>query len=143
MLRFPKPLLITAAFMLSACVTTGSQPSSADGSPVTVLQAGEWRIQKIAGASVIDNSPATLMFDHQGQLSGNASCNKLIASYTVQGDKLTISPVGTTRMACPPAFMNQERRLVDLLGKVTRYDIDGSGALVLTSASEERIVARR
>ena len=134
---------ITAGLMLSACATTGSSVSSGGNTSVTALQAGEWRVEDIAGAGVIDNSPATLLFGADGRLSGNASCNRLIASYTIEGSKLTISPAGTTMMACPPALMDQERKLVDLLGTVTLYSIDRTGALTLTSASGKQIVARR
>lgn len=144
MLRSAKPAVITAVLVLSACATTNSsEQASAGGASVNLVQAGEWRIEDIAGAGVIDNSPAALVFGPDGRLSGNASCNRLFASYTVRGNKLTISPVGTTKMACSPALMDQERRLVDLLGKVTRYSIDLTGALTLASASEEHIVARR
>lgn len=136
-------ITITAGLMLSACATTGSSVSSGGNASVTALQAGEWRVEVIAGAGVIDNSPATLLFGSDGRLSGNASCNRLIASYTIEGSKLTISSAGTTMMACPPALMNQERKLVDLLGTVTRYSIDRTGALTLTSASGKQIVARR
>ncbi|QQV77986.1 META domain-containing protein [Sphingomonas aliaeris] len=134
---------ITAGLMLSACATTGSGSSSADTASVTALQAGEWRVENIAGAGVIDNSLATLLFGPEGRLSGNASCNRLIANYTVEGSRLTISPAGTTMMACPPALMDQERKLVDLIGMVTRYSIDRTGKLTLTSASGKSIVARR
>ncbi len=134
---------LTSGLLLAACATTGSGSSSADTASVAALQAGEWQIEDIEGAGVVDNSPATLLFGADGKLSGNASCNRLIASYTVEGSKLTISPTGTTMMACPPALMDQERKLVDLLGAVTRYSIDRTGTLTLTSASGKRIVARR
>lgn len=143
MLRAPMTAAITAGLMLSACATTGSGSSSADTASVTALQAGEWRVENIAGAGVIDNSLATLLFGPEGRLSGNASCNRLIANYTVEGSRLTISPAGTTMMACPPALMDQERKLVDLIGMVTRYSIDRTGKLTLTSASGKSIVARR
>ena len=134
---------ITAGLMLTACATTGSGSSSAGTASIAALQAGEWRVEDIAGAGVIDNSPATLLFAPDGRLSGNASCNRLIASYTVAGSKLTINPAGTTMMACPPALMDKERKLVDLIGTVTRYSIDRTGKLTLTSASGKSIVARR
>lgn len=143
MLRPSMTAAITAGLMLSACATTGSGSSSAGTISVTALQAGEWRVEDIAGAGVIDNSPATLLFGPEGRLSGNASCNRLIASYTVEGSRLTISPAGTTMMACPPALMDQERKLVDLIGTVTRYSIDRTGKLILISASGKSIVARR
>jgi heat shock protein HslJ len=141
-----RPTCITALFsglLLSACATTGPGSSFAGTASVAALQAGEWRVEDIAGARVIDNSPATLLFGADGRLSGNATCNRLTASYTVEGSKLTIGPVGTTRMACPPALMDQERTLVDLLGAVTRFSVDRAGTLTLTSASGKQIVARR
>jgi hypothetical protein len=47
-----------------------------------------------------DCAPAVRNRDTGGRLSGNATCNRLIASYTVEGSKLTISLAGTTMMAC-------------------------------------------
>lgn len=143
MLHSVRTVIVTAGLMLSACTTTGSEYSSEDTVSVAGLQVGEWRVEDIAGAGVIDNSPATLLFSKDFRLSGNASCNRLIASYTVNGNKLTISPAGTTMMACPPALMDQERKLIDLLSTVTHYSIDPTGALTLTSASGKQIVARR
>lgn len=46
-------------------------------------------------------------------------------------------------MACPESLMNQERRVLDLLTKVTGYRINDTSALVLTTAGAETISARR
>jgi len=46
-------------------------------------------------------------------------------------------------MACPPALMDQERKLVDLLNTVVTYRIDKNGALALGNASGKEIIARR
>lgn len=135
--------IVASALLLAACATTGSEPPSAGAASSARLQEGEWRIEDIGGQGVIDNSRATLVFGNDGRLSGNASCNRLIASYTVQGEKITISPAGLTMMACPPALMDQERKLVDLLRAVGSYRIDGTGALVLRTASGKQVVARR
>lgn len=135
-------IAIASTLLLAACATTRSQPPST-GTASARLQEGEWRIEDIGGQGVIDNSPATLVFGTEGRLSGNASCNRLITSYTVKGEKITINPAGLTRMACPPALMDQESKLVDLLGAVISYSIDDTGALVLRTASGKQIVARR
>jgi hypothetical protein len=90
-----------------------------------------------------DCAPAVRNRDTGGRLSGNATCNRLIASYTVDGSKLTISLAGTTMMACPPALVNQARKLVDLLRKVSSHSIDHTGALILTTTSGNQLVARR
>ncbi|MEL7128693.1 MAG: META domain-containing protein [Pseudomonadota bacterium] len=103
----------------------------------------EWVIEDIAGRGVVDNSPASLIFLRGGRLAGNASCNKLIGQYSLDGMSLTVTPAGVTMMACPDALMTQERKLLEALGAVERYTIDKSGALLLTSASEEKIRAYR
>ncbi len=109
----------------------------------TPLLGAEWVIENIAGGGVIDNSQATLQFLPEGRLAGNATCNRLLGSYKTEGQTLGISNAGTTMMACPPALMNQERKLLDLLTQVTRWQIDKTGALVLSTADGKSIVARR
>lgn len=103
----------------------------------------EWLIEDIAGKGVIDNSPASLLFMPDGRLAGNATCNRLIASYTRDGDAFAIDNAGAAMMACPEALMDQERSLLDLLSRVERYSIDDTGALVLTTSNGETITARR
>ncbi len=45
-------------------------------------------------------------------------------------------------MMCPEALMNQENKLLKLLPTIKSYQIDKTGALVLTTANGEVIVAR-
>lgn len=103
----------------------------------------EWVIEDIAGGGVIDNSHASLQFLPDGRLAGNASCNRLIGSYTDKGDTLSVKLAGTTMMACPEVLMNQERRLLDILPLINRYDIDDNGTLVLKTTDAKSITARR
>ena len=134
---------LASGLLVVACAATGSKPPSTGAASSARLQEGEWRIEDIGGQGVIDNSRATLVFGSDGQLSGDASCNRLIASYTLQGEKITISPAGLTMMACPPALLDQERKLVDLLGAISSYRIDETGALVLRTSAGKQVVARR
>ncbi len=109
----------------------------------TPLLGAEWQIENVDGGGVIDNSHATLLFLPEGRLAGSATCNRIIGSYKSSGKSLTIEPAGTTMMACPEALMNQERKLLDLLPKITQFRIDGTGALVLNTIDGRTIVARR
>jgi heat shock protein HslJ len=52
---------------------------------------------------------------------------------------LSFDTLAGTRMACPPAAMELERRLYAALGLVTGYSIDGE---VLTLHAPDRPVAR-
>lgn len=143
MKKFPVPTITAAALALSACSTMSPGVPPAGITSPAALQAGEWTVEDIGDRGIVDNSHVTLLFGPDGRLSGNASCNRLIATYSVKGAALTISPGGLTMMACPPALMEQERRFVDLLKDVRSFQIDGTGALLLETASGLKITARR
>ena len=119
---------------------TAADPEEPAGGELT---GGEWVVEDIGGAGVIDGAPASLLFGADGSLSGSGTCNRLIGSYTASDGVLSIEPLGTTRMACPEALMAQEGRLLDLLAQVTGYRIDDTGALVLTIPDGAAILARR
>lgn len=107
------------------------------------LQGGEWRIEDIAGRGVVDESPAALSFLDGGRLAGNATCNRILGSYDAEEGSLTFGDTGTTMMACPEALMEQEGRLLDLLKRVSGFEIDETRALVLTTDDSQTITARR
>jgi heat shock protein HslJ len=46
-------------------------------------------------------------------------------------------------MACAPSLMQQEDRFLDILHNARRFEITDSGALVLITADNRRIAARR
>lgn len=81
--------------------------------------------------------------------SGRATCNLMTGSYRLSdpdeptGGELVFGPLGTSRMACPEALENQERKLLTLLERVERFDIDDTGALQLSTADGETVTARR
>ncbi|WP_281857141.1 serine hydrolase [Litoreibacter halocynthiae] len=107
------------------------------------LAGREWFIEDIGGKGVIDYSPASLLFLPDGGLAGNASCNRLVASYTLDGKALSIGMAGATMMMCAPALMEQEARLMEALSTVEDYTIDKTGALLLNATDGVVITARR
>jgi heat shock protein HslJ len=46
-------------------------------------------------------------------------------------------------MACEPSVMEQERRFLDALGAVRRFEIAPDGALVLVAGDQPKLIARR
>ena len=100
-------------------------------------------IEDIGGAGIVDRSRATLRFGDDGKVGGRTSCNIFTGSYTLTGESLTFGKAASTMMACAPALMEQERRLLDLLQAVHRFEISDSGALVLITPDNRRITARR
>lgn len=116
--------------------------SGCGGDPATLLQGTEWRVQDIDGA-LVPNSRATLGFASEGRVTGRASCNAFGAEYSLTGERLVISRAAATMMACDAALMQQEQQFLDLLQKTERFEITADGALVLHSAGQRSVTARR
>ncbi len=112
------------------------------GEPVQMLL-GEWVVADIGGGRPVEGSRATLAFGDDGRLSGSGSCNRYTTSYKLTGEGLTVGQAASTMMACEPPLMEQERRFLDILQHVQRFDIGGAGELVLIDGTGRKITARR
>lgn len=77
--------------------------------------------ETLPAAAYSTQSPSIQFID--GQMSGNATCNRFFGAYDLDGDRLTIQPGGSTLMACPPAYMAQEQGFMVALGQVNGYEI--------------------
>jgi heat shock protein HslJ/uncharacterized lipoprotein YbaY len=123
-------------------VVSGRTFRGCGGEPETLLTGIEWVVEDIGG-TLIDRSRATLDFGVDGRLAGRASCNAYTATYRLTGESLTVGAVATTMMSCAPSLMEQERRFMEILQRVQRFDIGDTGALVLHDDLGRKITARR
>jgi heat shock protein HslJ len=73
---------------------------------------GNWRIEVIKNRPVVDFSAASLRFNADGELSGNASCNGLSSNYIIDGNKVSLKAAAVTRKMCLDALMEQESRML-------------------------------
>jgi heat shock protein HslJ len=124
------PVALGLAVVLVGCRTAGP------AAPANVSLAGtSWGAEDIDGRGVMSGVSSTLVFDAAQRISGRAACNQYFGTAERgEGGRLLLKPAGTTRMACPDAVMEQERRFLEALGAVTSYRSDG-GALSLLDAS--------
>jgi heat shock protein HslJ len=129
-----------ALFALSGC--------AAPGPSVDRAVRGAWRIEQARAEPMLDKRLARLDFGADGRLTGHTSCNRLSAAYTLEGDKVDIGRVVTTRMACPRLQMEQEDRVLTALelartarvrpdGLLELRDEDGRGVLRATRWRDE------
>ena len=77
------------------------------------LAGTRWQLLSVNGLPV-ESRDALISFDGQ-QFSGSVGCNRINADYVVDGMAVSFGPARTTRMACDPAVMGQERAFLDLL----------------------------
>jgi len=101
-----------------------------------------WRPVEIDGDGVgLGNGPREpfLVLAEDGRLHGFTGCNRLSGSYERGVSSLTLGPVATTRMACPPGADALETRFLRTLEAVAEYSTekrtlelrDGTGRVVM------------
>ncbi|WP_372873162.1 META domain-containing protein [Shewanella sp.] len=125
--------IAVAILAVAGCQTT---PSSTTPEPLLL---GSWHIEQVYDHPVIDYSPAQLIFEPKGKLTGNNSCNHFFGSYIQDGNQLTLMPAGTTRKACVDALMIQETRVSDALPKVHSFR-EAKGKMLLLDETGQTIV---
>ena len=74
---------------------------------------------------------------------GNGGCNDFTGQYELTGEGMRLSVNAATLKACSDDVMEQERQLLEFLEQVVRFDIGGSGELVLLTGDGDRLSAVR
>ncbi|MET9854069.1 META domain-containing protein [Streptomyces sp. NPDC006450] len=90
--------------------------------PAAPLVATQWTVDSLIKGETASSVPAgaegrarfTVAAD--GTVSGNLGCNRFNATASVEGDKLTVGPLTSTRMACEGGPGEVERALTELFG---------------------------
>jgi heat shock protein HslJ len=137
------PLLGAAAsFTATADALTlfdagGTQTLIYAAGPANPLE-GEWTVTgynngKEAVVSPVSGTTLTATFTAD-MVSGSAGCNDYNGSYTLDGDKVTIGPLATTRKACEQAVMDQETEFLAALQTPSTVEQNG-GIITLRDAA--------
>ena len=86
------------------------------------LGGSEWLLEDLAGSGVMDSVGATLSFPETDKVAGNGSCNRFFGPAEIAGSALKLGLLGSTRMACTEAVMNQETKYLNALQAAQRYE---------------------
>ena len=103
--------------------------------PVT-LPGSAWEVTSLADEDPLDDHPITFEFDAEGNIAGDASCNRFGGTCTIEGNTIKIGPLRSTRRACEPEIMQQEQKFLALLSTVSAWSIEDD-ELVLTAPEGE------
>lgn len=104
------------------------------GTPQASDIRGAWRIEQAQRELILDRREARIVFGTDGRISGNTSCNLMGADYTLEGSRLQIGPVVTTRRACARPLMEQEDRILTALELARDARVRPDGLLELRGA---------
>ena len=129
--RFKVAAIALGILMAGAGCTTADEPA------MPQLAGTTWRAETIMGRPVIDASASTITFEADGRVHGGGGCNRYFGSSTVDGERLAFGQLGSTRMACPQALMDQEARFFQALQSAERWTIDEQGLLLIYSSGAE------
>ena len=148
--------------MVAACSPTGGEPGietadtadSAAGQGVEEiaevkedimangLTGVRWVLESYANSAgetteALADSEVAAEFGSDGRVAGSAGCNQYFATYTVDGNALTISQAGSTMMACEPVeVMQQEADYLAALQSAATFTIDGEQLTIANAAGE-------
>lgn len=111
--------------MIAGLALAGGLLWAGPGWAAPQLEGATWVAEDIAGRGVIDDLQSTLRLEH-GRAAGLAGCNRYTAAAKAEAGTLQLGPLAATRMMCPPAIMDQERRFLEALQSVTGYGFAGS-----------------
>ena len=95
---------------------------------VRELMKRKWALRSFGAKDTEDplvpRTAVSLEFAADGKLHGSGGCNRYFAAYEIgPGDSLKIKNIGSTRMACPREFMDQEMRYFEALQRVSAFKV--------------------
>ncbi len=91
---------------------------------------------EVTGRVMVAGTQIQLAFPERGKLTMLAGCNHLFGDVSFDGDRLTVSEVGSTAMGCDEARHEQDNWLTAFLKAGPKYALNGD-ELVLTGDTEE------
>lgn len=129
---------VLAAALLAVGCASGPPPAP-PAVPLGLLEGTSWQAEEIEGTGVLDRGPSTLVFAAGGQIAGRAGCNRYFGTFRQSGHALTITPTGSTRMACAPDVMDQEGKFLAALGAVRTARREGDRLLLVDGDGRVRM----
>jgi heat shock protein HslJ len=108
---------LSCALLFCACQTLGS-----GGEAAPELTGTAWQAAEIGGRAVHREISSTLIFGEEGGISGSAGCNRFFGTLDLEGDGVSVGPLGSTRMMCAAPVMDQEQRFFQALEGARRLE---------------------
>ena len=130
------PWLTVAALALGT-VMASAGCTAADAPDGTALTGTTWRAETIVGRPAIQATASTITFEADGRVHGQGGCNRYFGAATIDGERMSFGPLGSTKMACAPALMDQEARFFRALEGAERWSLDEHGLLLIHSAGAD------
>jgi len=102
---------------------------------------GYLKMDKSSFVSVATGSAVTAEFADDGTVSGSSGCNNFTGSYVLDGSKVTIGPLASTRKLCdsPQGVMEQEAGFLAALQSAATWQNDGTTVTFLNAEGQTAV----
>jgi heat shock protein HslJ len=116
-------ILLSSAMLLSLSVVSAMGQTTLAGTSWVMASAGK--------------RPPSISFEADGKVAGSGGCNRFFGNYEQNGESLSFSPLGATRMACPTGIMKIEHGFFAMLGAVRKAKLEASTLVLIDAAGKE------
>ncbi len=100
----------------------------------------EWRLIQLEGQPTLPDVKVTALFTDD-RISGSAGCNQYFGGASVNGNQISITPLGSTRMFCNASgVMDQEGRYLQVLGTAVSFTVVNGRLIIATPQSSSSLV---
>jgi heat shock protein HslJ len=132
-------IVLVALASLAGCQAERRQLGQAlSGQPPVMAGSliGRWTMADLNGGGPVARGELAFTAD---SVAGTAGCNRLAGGWQQDGATIRLGPLAGTRMACPPAVMAVEARVMALLNAAKRVEFDARGGATLVSDDGQRL----
>jgi heat shock protein HslJ len=120
--------LSTVVFLITILLSACGQISAKDP-----LNKTAWSLSAIDETPSMKGTKVTVDFSDR-QISGSAGCNSYGGSYKIKGEKITISSLVMTMMACQDTgVMEQEQTFIQYLQDAQTFKVNGEQLQIFSS----------
>jgi heat shock protein HslJ len=127
-------------FLFTLLLTVSAALAMETNKQTATLPGSAWQVKTFAGQPPLADHPITFDFDNEGNIAGDGSCNRFGGSCKIEGDKIEVGPLRSTRRACEPDIMQQEHKFLALLGAATTWAMDGDEIILTAPEGEIRAI---
>lgn len=135
------PILLALGLTLGCQSAAPSRVSPRTAPPVVLpaLAGTSWIVEEIDTRGVLEHVQSTVTFETAERLAGSTGCNRIFGPVRLSGTTVRLGPVGSTRAACSPTVMDQERRFLTMLDAARTYQLDGGRLWLLDEGGQRRM----
>ena len=130
-------------FAAGAILTGCSSVEKLTGIDPQMVNNKTWVLTSINENPVVAGSRVTMemqpsMVD-QGRISGRAPCNNYFGGYRIADNKISFTPLGSTKMMCPVPIMNQEQMFLSAFPNLDKIEFKPNELTLKNSKGHEEL----